>query len=293
MSKFSQYQTFVVAFEEGSVSATAKQLNISPSAVSKQLSTLESDLNVKLFERSNRNIKPTEHARAFYLNCKSILDNVAEAEQSLLTGKNSVSGKIRITLSKALIKSGIIEKFAEFTEQYPDVCFDIHLSEKIQDLHESEFDFAFRLGKIEDHSQLIALPLHQVTPIFCATPEYVDKFGLPQAYADLDNHRLCHLPFSQLSIAIRNFFKLKKLVFSKHHHQINNIEAIYQMVMTNSCIGMMLDCSISNELEQRSLIDIFQDDRPPSKMLNLVFRKNKHLSKRNQTFKAFIKGAYS
>ena len=293
MSKFSQYKTFVVAFEEGSVSATAKRLNVSPSAVSKQLSTLESDLKVKLFERSNRNIKPTEQAEEFYLKCKSILDHIDEAEQSLLTRKNSVSGKIRITLSKALIRSGILEKFALFTEQYPDVCFDIHLSEKVQDLHESEFDFAFRLGKIEEHSQLIALPLQQVTPIFCATPEYVDKFGLPRDYVDLNSHRVCHLPFSHLSASIRDFFKLQNLVFSKHHHQINTVEAMYHMVMTNSCIGMMLDCSVLNELKQGTLIEVFQNNKAPSKMLNLLFRRNKHLSERNQKFKSFIREAYS
>ncbi len=293
MTKLSQYRVFVTAFEMGGVSAAADQLNISPSAVSKQLSALENHLNVTLFERSNRNIKPTEHGVAFYPKCKMILNEILEAEESLTKNKSSVAGIIRVTLSKSLLRSGLIEKFSAFSDRYSEVRFSLHFSEDVEDLHESDFDFAFRLGQIEKQSSLIAISLQHVTPIFCATPKYLKKFGSPKNYPDLANHRLCHFPLAQLSQSVPDFLKAQRLDFStSHHHYADDIEAIYQMVSSDMCIGMMLDCSVAKEIYNGDLIEVLQDKRPPSKKLHLLFRKSHSNSHRNLKFKEFIKNAY-
>ncbi len=294
MARFTQYKVFVAAFEMGSVSSAALHLNLSPSAVSKQLSSLESHLQVKLFERSNRNIKPTESGKAFYPRCKSILNEVMDAEQHLQTNRQALSGTIRITLSKSLLASGIIEKLKTFTDQHPDICFDIHTSEDVEDLHESEFDFALRLGKLEDHSQLVALPLQTVYPILCATQSYIKTYGNPQNYADLENHKFCHLPLTQLSQPVRNFFKKQQLNFNLQHHQANDIETINQMVLASMCIGMMLDVAVAvaKQIDDGTLIEVLPESRPPSKKLYLIFRKEGSPAARNSAFKNFIKAAY-
>lgn len=292
MARFTQYRVFVTVFELGSISAAAQQLNLSPSAVSKQISALETHLNIRLFERSNRNVKATASGRAFYGRCKTIIRDVFEAERSLMEIKEAMSGSIRITLSKSLLRSNLFDQLSVFADLYPDIRFNIQASEQFEDLHETEIDFALRIGQLEDHSRLVAIPLRKVRPVFCATPEYLNKFGRPQSYAELSMHRFACMPLIELSQAVRSFLKKQKLLFDPQNHQVNEIETAYQMVVRNMCVGMMLDCSVEKEINQDILVDLFPDQPVPSKTLYLLYMKNEYLPVRNQVFKSFLKEAY-
>ncbi|OZG74444.1 hypothetical protein BTA51_05395 [Hahella sp. CCB-MM4] len=293
MAKFNQYKVFTTVIEEGSASTAAQLLNISPSAVSKQIAALENHLNVQLFERSNRNIKPTEYGLAFYRHCKQILMEVSRAEDSLRETLDALSGTISLTLSKSLIRSGIFEYLGEFTANYPEIRFDISLSEKFEDLQENAIDFAFRIGQLEDHSRLIAIPLRKVRPIFCATPDYLTKHGHPQSYTDLHHHNLALLPANYLSYQVRQFLKQQQVnLYSIQHHRVDDIEAGYQMINADMCIGLMLDCTVERQLSEGSLIEIFPSIRLPEKTLYLMLKKSEFQLQRCVLFKEFIKGCF-
>lgn len=294
MARFSQYNVFIAAFELGSISAAAQQLNISPSAVSKQISALETHLNVQLFERSNRNIKATESGQRFYLRCKAIVHDVMDAEQSIRTHQGAVSGTLRVTLPDSLMRSGIIQHLTAFTDQYPDVRFDLHASERVLDLHETDMDFAFRLGKLEDHSRLIATPLRQVRPVFCATPAYFSKQGTPAGYHALSDHSLCLLPLSQLSDEVRRFLKDRRITFDQAaQHHANTIETIHHLVLGHAGIGMLLDYSIAADIDRGNLVPLFSDHPLPSKTLHMIFKKNEHRPMLIHAFKEFIKARFN
>lgn len=290
MSKIVQYQVFVTVYEVGTVTSAANLLNLSVSAVSKQISALESSLRVKLFERTNRNLKPTRLAVQFYADCRAILNKIDDAEQRLTSVSGEVSGFIRITVSKSLIKSGLIELLSRFAQQYSKVRFIIDSSEEVQDLQ--GFDFAFRLGKLENHSNLIAIPLQDVSPIMCATPEYIKRCGEPKSYKELSKHRLCLMPYSLLSNQVRAYFKSKDLKFTDQHDQTNDIDTVLEMIRTNLCIGMVLNCSVSKELMNNQLVEVLPDERIPKKKLYLVFKKDEFELTRNRTFIDFIKLCY-
>ncbi|MCJ8299364.1 MAG: LysR family transcriptional regulator [Pseudomonadales bacterium] len=175
MSKLTQYQIFVTVVESGSIVQAALKLNYSAPAVSKQLTKLEQSLHVQLFHRSHKKLDITEAGKRFYPKCKNILSSISQAEDALLAEHDAVSGTIAITLSKALCRSIIFDLLASFTVKYPQVQFDIRFSDQLEDLHDENLDFAFRLGKIRDHSHMIAIPLIETQLLACATPKYIEQ----------------------------------------------------------------------------------------------------------------------
>ncbi|MBN4055492.1 LysR family transcriptional regulator [bacterium AH-315-K03] len=289
MAKFSQYQVFVAIVESGSLSAAARLLNFSPSAISKQLTALENRVNTPLFERSNRRLHVTESGQKFYQQCKQILSQITQAEESLLSVQGQVAGKLSITLSKSLANSGLFRVLSDFSGQYPAIRFDIDLTDNIVDLHEENIDFAFRLGRIEDSTRLIAKPLTKVSLVYCASPAYIEHFGAPDVLTDLSAHQVMLLSPKSYSTQIRQFIKREKIQLNQgEHHTTNDIEAVYQSVLSGLSIGMMLDLSVRKTIEEKKLINLFPDKTLISKKLYLVYKKGVDFSKKQTLFKKFV-----
>ena len=290
MSEFSQYRVFVAVVETGGISSAARLLNHTPSAISKQISTLENCVKVRLVERSNRYVKITDAGKTFYQRCKTILAAVAEAESQLHSNNEQLSGKLSITLSKSLARSSLFGCLAQFSATHPAIRYHIEMSDEVQNLVDHNIDFAFRLGKIPDSSHLVALPLFEVQLLFCATPQYLQKQGCPTSYKELAAHTLIVLSPYYYSEAMRRFFKKEKIDLDEtRNHSTNDIEAVYQSIMAHQCIGMMLDVSIQTELNQQRVVNLFANSKPPSKRLYLVYKKTPRPSKKHKIFKQFIR----
>ena len=294
MARFTQYRVFAAAVETGSISQAAERLNLTPGAVSKQISALESQLGVQLFERSNRNITVTSPGQQFYQRCRQILQEVTNAEDELKAAQGALTGTLRLTLSKSLLRSEIFRHLAQFSIAFPEVRFDLRISEAVEDLHTNNLDFAFRIGQLPDHSRLVAIPLCQVRPLFCATPGYLEQRGCPQDYSELHKHTLVLLPAEQLSDQVRQFFKRQHIDFNgREQHRVDDIEAGYQMMMAGMGIGMMLDCAVQNELREGTLQGLFQQTPAPAKTLYLIYRKSAYQQLKQQSFKTFIRQAFN
>ena len=294
MSKFLQYRVFAAVVESCGISSAARLLNYSPSAVSKQLTTLEDRINVQLVDRSNRTIKITDAGKKFYLHCKEILEKVADAEDNLLTSEQLISGKISFTISKSLARSSIFNTISEFSKQNSAVRYNIEFSDEVKDLYETNNGFAFRLGEVNDSSRLVAIPLFNVRLIFCAAPEYLERNGALDSFEDLSNHHLILLSPNNFSDEMRGFVKQNNISTNpESNHTTNDIEAVYQSVRSGQSIGMMLDVSVKHELENNIFVDVFPAKVLPSKNLYLVYKKSNMLSKRHEAFKTFIKGEYT
>ena len=290
MSKFAQYEAFVAIVKTGSISVAADSLNRTPSAISKQIANLESDLGVQLFDRSNKKMAPTPHGSQFFQSSSAILRQIYEAESQVLQDKETITGEIKITLSKSLIGSELITYLNEFSEQYPHTQYDLQFGEKIEDFNESDLDFAFRIGNISDNTRLIASPLIDVTPIFYATPKYVSNYGKPRTIKELSNHRIILPPLENLSSDLRLWLKKYNFIFpNKTRHKIDDIGAIQDMVLNHGGIGINLKYSLQNLLSRKLIVSFFPNQTLPSKKLYLIYRKARYQSAQLEAFKNFIK----
>jgi len=294
MSKVENYRVFVAIVENGSILQAALKLNYSAPAVSKQLAKLEQNVQAQLFHRSHKKLELTDAGKRFYPRCKSILASIYQAEDELLAEDEAVVGPISITLSKALARSNIFDVLSSFTQKYPQVQFDIHFSDNLEDLHDENLDFAFRMGKLPDSNHLIAMQLIDVQLVACATPNYLEQHGTPTDFSDLGSAKFILMSSLSNSQAMKAFFKQEKIrPDSAKSHICSDIEGVYQSVRAGLGIGMLPNISITQEIEEKKFIAVLPEKNLPRKRMYLVYKKSQWQTQKQLAFKAHIKSSLS
>jgi DNA-binding transcriptional LysR family regulator len=188
MAYLDNIAVFVRVVELGNLSAAGRDLRISPAVASNRIKELEKYLGVRLFNRTTRQLSPTEHGRVFYEGARKVLDTVAEADAAVTALSGQPRGTIRVTaplgIGRRLIASGI----PEFHDRYPDIEVRLRLSDRHVDIMKEGIDVAFRLGHLED-SSLRMRGIMDCERVLAAAPSYLERRGEPKTPQDLVNDR--------------------------------------------------------------------------------------------------------
>jgi DNA-binding transcriptional LysR family regulator len=184
MAYLDNIAVFVRVVELGNLSSAGRDMRISPAVASNRIKELEKHLGVRLFNRTTRQLMPTEHGRVFYDGAKKVLESVEEAEAAVTSLSGQPRGSIRVTaplgIGRRLIASGI----PEFHDRYPDIEVRLRLSDHNVDIMKEGIDMAFRLGLIED-SSLRMRGIMDCERVLAAAPAYLAARGEPQTPQDL------------------------------------------------------------------------------------------------------------
>lgn len=183
----------VVVFEkvvsEGSLTAAASRLGQPKSSVSRALSRLESDLGVRLLQRTTRKLHLTEAGQLFYERTRRVLSELRDAEQAVTQLQDSPRGHLRMTMPVELGMKFMGRVVAEFLMRHPEVSIEVELSGRLVNLVEEGFDLALRIGEFRD-SSLVARRMGNLSGRFFASPAYVGHHGMPKKPDDLAAHEL-------------------------------------------------------------------------------------------------------
>lgn len=188
MAYLDNVAVFIRVVELGNLSSAGRDMRLSPAVASNRIKELEKYLGVRLFNRTTRQLTPTEHGRIFYDGAKKIMNAVTEAEAavSALTGKPR--GIIRVTaplgLGRRLIATGI----PDFHARFPDIEVRLRLSDHDIDIMKEGIDVAFRLGMLED-SSLRMRGLLECKRVLAASPAYLNRRGNPFTPEELVSER--------------------------------------------------------------------------------------------------------
>jgi len=184
MAYLDNIAVFVRVVELGNLSAAGRDMRISPAVASNRIKELEKHLGVRLFNRTTRQLMPTEHGTVFYAGAKQVLDSIAEAEAAVSALSGQPRGTIKVTaplgLGRRLIASGI----PDFRDRYPDIEVRLRLSDHNVDIMKEGIDVAFRLGVIED-SSLRMRGIMECERVLVAAPAYLETHGEPADPHDL------------------------------------------------------------------------------------------------------------
>ena len=175
--------------EAGSFTHAGEMLNLSQSAVSRQISTLESSLKVPLFHRHARGLILTEQGELLYRTAHEVFGKLAMTAARLTESKDRPKGLLKITATVALGSTWLAPRMREFIEVYPEIEVSLLLTDAELDLSMREADVALRLAPPRQ-GDLIQRHLLTVHMNAYAAPGYLKKHGMPKTAADLDNHRV-------------------------------------------------------------------------------------------------------
>ena len=171
------------------ISEAANKMNISHSSISRQISSLERDLKVSLFQRHARGLSLTEQGKILFKTVHDIFGKIAWTEAQLTDSKEKPTGSLKIAATVAFGTTWLAPRMTKFINSYPDIDVSIKIENKYTDLSQGEADVALRL-KEPTQMDLIRFPLYEFQFKIYSSPEYIEKFGIPSDVKDLSNHRI-------------------------------------------------------------------------------------------------------
>jgi DNA-binding transcriptional LysR family regulator len=199
MDRLDSLESFVAVVEAGQFSIAAERLGVGKSVVSRRVSELEAHLGARLLQRTTRRLSLTDAGREFYPRALQLLEDLAEAEQSVSSGQQSLSGRIRLATPLTFGLLHLAPALHSYMEAHPGVILDLDMDDAQVNLIQEGVDLALRIGRLED-SSMIALPLAPIRSVIVASPDYLSRYGEPDTPEALSRHRcLCYsnLPEAQ------------------------------------------------------------------------------------------------
>ncbi|MCG9575011.1 LysR family transcriptional regulator [Vibrio tubiashii] len=185
--RFERYALFSEVAKQLSFSKAAENLGISRSYLSSQINQLEQELDTSLLIRSTRNVRLTAAGEKILAKMQFINTSIVELEKELDHTKSDVSGLLRITAPTIFSHRFLIDICHQFQQQYPEIEFDLDVGYNREDLTKSHFDLAIRATN-NPPDNMVAKKLIPYQHICCASPEYLEKHGVPSHPDELVHH---------------------------------------------------------------------------------------------------------
>ena len=280
-------RVFHAVAEAGSFTHAGDTLNLSQSAVSRQISALEEALQVPLFHRHARGLILTEQGESLNRTVREVFAKLAMTEALLTESKEKPVGRLKVTTTVGFGSSWLAPRLASFLEKYPDVSIQLLLDDSDLDLAMREADVAIRMHPPKQ-PDLVQRHLMAIEWRVCASPDYLKKFGTPTKAEDLDNHRL--------------------ILFGTYHPPVPDIDWLAEAgrrpgnprkgpLEVNSLNGMLLAAKAGMGIaalpdyahpEGDGLVQILQDLKAPKVDVYFVYPEELRNSKRVAVFRDFL-----
>jgi DNA-binding transcriptional LysR family regulator len=182
-------RVFHAVAEAGSFTHAGDTLNLSQSAVSRQISALEEALSVPLFHRHARGLILTEQGEALNRTVREVFAKLAMTEALLTESRDKPAGRLKVTTTVGFGSTWLAPRLLPFLKMYPEVTVSLLLDDGDLDLAMREADVAIRMHAPRQ-PDLIQRHLVEIEWIVCASPDYLSQNGTPQGVDDLDKHKL-------------------------------------------------------------------------------------------------------
>ncbi|MBN8885237.1 MAG: LysR family transcriptional regulator [Rudaea sp.] len=186
VNRAGEMEAFVRAVSRRNFSAAARELRMTPSAISKLVARLEARLGVRLLQRSTRKLELTAEGAAFFERSQRALAELDEAERSVAAGA-APRGRVRVNCSVVFGQCLLMPALPKFLARYPEVTLDVDLTDRVVDLVDERADVAMRHGRLPS-SRLVARHLGDSRKAIVAAPAYLRRHGTPTIVKELEKH---------------------------------------------------------------------------------------------------------
>lgn len=285
MDRFQAMQVFTRVVDSGSFTRAAENLGLPRATVTTAVQNLERHLQVRLLNRTTRHIGLTPDGAAYYERCKLILQDVEDAESTLRDVALQPKGRLRVDTTPSIGRLVIIPALADFYRRYPDMEIVLGMGIRPVDLVQEGVDCVIRIGELPD-SSLVSRRLGTVHSITCASPEYLDRHGVPQTLEDLASHEAV-LYFTGAGRALDLSFMVDgaiRDVRMRGHILVNDVDAYIAGALHGHGLIQPPLCQVEPYLSSGQLRVVLPQWQPPTLPVSALYLHNRHLSSKVRVF---------
>ncbi|WP_313699109.1 LysR family transcriptional regulator [Achromobacter sp.] len=273
----------------GGMSAAARELDVTPAAVSKRLAQIEARLGVRLFNRSTRRLSLTAEGEVYLENARRILGEIDDLDALIASRQAAPRGLLKVNAPLGFGRSYIAPAIAEFAQQYPEVSLQLQLTDRPADFVREAFDVAVRFGDLPDTS-LIARKIAPNRRLVCASPGYLKKHGTPTTPHDLARHQCIVLRQNDAAYGLWRFTKGRRSETVKVRGNLSSNDGEVTLTWGLAGLGILqrAEWDLARYLRSGRLVQVLQDYALPQADIYAVFPERHHLSAKVRVFVDFL-----
>ena len=294
MDQLASMRIFLAVADTGALNHAARQLGLSPSAVSKHIAALEGRLGAQLLARTTRHVALTEVGSSYLENCRQILADLDKADSAARNAAGIVQGLLRVEAPIGFAHRHIAPHLPAFIATYPHLSVEMTHNDPPVDLIESGFDISIRISPQTDHDNLVYTELAPNSRRLIATPAYLERHGIPKKPADLIQHTL----ITHNASSSGNFWHFKqadggtKTIRAKGSIMIEGGDAILRAVLNDGGIAMLPSYMTSRHLRSGALVSVLDKLVTEDYPIHAVTISSRHAILKIDAFLEYLRSLY-
>lgn len=289
MDLSSQMLIFATVVERGSISAAARQMGQTPSAVSKQIGLLEDQVHYRLLNRTRTGVLPTQEGQEFYEKCKAMAEKFEEARTLVLNLDGVPRGKLKIGSSVAFGKSQLLPRLPAFMAEHPQVQISLDLTDRDIDLQSEGFDALIGFAEQRKTPDIVARRIMHSRRALCAAPAYLARCGTPRSFVDLTQHNCLRIAGNSRRNLWNDADDTDDQYFeAKGSFEGNSTDVIFRATLAGIGIAR-LPCYMTDQaFASGELVHVMPEYAPPSTDIAIMFAARRNLAPKTRAFIDFL-----
>lgn len=252
-----EMEAFVRAVELGSYSAAARELRLSPSAVSKLVGRLEDALGAHPLNRTTRKLSLTAEGEVFLGRCRRILAEMEDAEDEVRGSRERPRGRLRLHVGTGFGMHVVVPALPRFFERYPEIRLDLVVEDRHPDLIKESIDLTVRPGPPDP--SLVVRKIFEFERVVCAAPAYLSRHGTPRSPEELAGHsclNISSLPRAQWPFMTSSGRRVIEIVPGI---TATNVSCVLRFALTGLGIVRLNEFMVAEELQHGGLVPVLPD----------------------------------
>lgn len=270
-----------------SFTKASKELGLSTPVVTRRLARLEKSLNTQLIQRTTRQLHLTEAGELFFAQISDVLHALEASKDAVKNLSKSVSGTLKVGLPASISYLYVTKMLHQFTARYPNIHIHIATGNHLLGLLTNGFDLVIHAGILPD-SSFYFKKLGSWKKIFCASPNYLAKHGVPQKPEELKSHNCVdHYDNFERVWEYKENGSLKKIMVNGNIRADSNFD-IRQLALNGMGIAYLSKCTVNEDLKQGRLVSILEDFQASEFGTYAVYPSKQFISKKTEVFLEFM-----
>ncbi|MEX3773070.1 LysR family transcriptional regulator [Pseudomonas sp. MYb118] len=284
-NRLGDISAFLAAVKTGSFTAAAASLGLTRSAVGKSIVRLESRVGLRLLNRTTRKLSLTDEGFVVYERWSQILEDLDEVDATMALRKGTPTGTLRLTAPLSFGQRHVLPLVEAFLKEWPQLRADISFTDRYVDLVEDSVDMAIRIGGVKEDSLIVSRTIGWQQFATCASPEYLQRRGIPQVPGDLAGHDTLFFMGGQQAKPWQ--FQLPQgpqFFEGPGRLHMDNSEGLRDAALSGFGLIHLPTYITGADLQSGRLVEVLQPYRPAPDPIRLLYPSKRHLSPRTRAF---------